>query len=145
MWPDPSLKRSAARVHAPIDPLLALLIANERELHKPEVRRDRARLAELLHPEFSEIGRSGAQYTRGEVLVLLPDEQEPTRVHSQDFALQVLAEGVALLTYKAAHVSAAGELQRHALRSSVWTQGASGWQVLFHQGTPTTAFAQKAT
>jgi len=119
--------------------------ALERELHEPRVGRDRVRLEELLHAGFSEHGRSGRAYTKTEILELLLNEQESVRVHAQDFRVQVLAEDVALLTYKSAHVTAGGALEGHALRSSVWKRGAAGWQVLFHQGTPTAGFAQNAT
>jgi hypothetical protein len=125
--------------------LLSVLSSLECELHEPRVRRDRARLEELLHPSFSEFGRSGNAYTKTEIIALLLDEQESVRIHAQDFRVQILAEGVALLTYKSAHVTAAGVLERHSLRSSVWKQGALGWQALFHQGTATAGFAQNAT
>ena len=55
-----------------------------------------------------------------------------------------MAEGVALLTYKSAHVGRDGALERHALRSSLWQQTPQGWQMLFHQGTPIQAFVQHA-
>lgn len=122
-----------------------MLTALECELHEPRVRRDRARLDQLLHPSFSEFGRSGNTYTKTEIMALLLNEQEAVRVHAQDFRVQALAEGVALLTYKSAHCTAGGSLERQSLRSSVWKLGASGWQMLFHQGTPTTGFARDAT
>lgn len=124
------------------EPLLTVLSALERELHLPEVRRDRARLGELLHADFVEFGRSGTEYTRSEIVVLMPDEQTPARVHAQDFRARPLADGAALLTYRSAHVVDGGALERFALRSSVWVLGPSGWQMLFHQGTPTEAFAR---
>lgn len=128
----------------PTEPL-SILTALECELHEPRVRRDRARLDELLHPTFSEFGRSGNAYTKTEIITLLLNEQEAVRVHAQDFRVLLLAEGVALLTYKSAHVTAGGTLERASLRSSIWKLGASGWQMLFHQGTATTGFAQDAT
>jgi hypothetical protein len=124
--------------------LLSILTALECELHEPRVRQDRARLEELLHPGFSEFGRSGNAYTKSEIIALLLSEQEAILVHAQDFHVQPLAEGVALLTYKSAHVTSGGGLERQSLRSSVWKLGASGWQILFHQGTPTTGFARDA-
>jgi hypothetical protein len=63
---------------------------------------------------------------------VLPD------VHSSDFDLVVLGEGVALLTYLSAHMNVSGNLHRHTLRSSIWVRTAAGWQIRFHQGTPTT-------
>ena len=124
---------------------LSVLSTLECELHEPRVRRDRARLEELLHASFSEFGRSGNAYTKAEIIALLLNEQESVRIHAHDFRVQILAEGVALLTYKSAHVTAAGLLERHSLRSSIWKFGASGWQLLFHQGTATTGFARNAT
>ena len=125
--------------------LLSVLSALECELLEPRIRRDGARLEELLHPRFSEFGRSGKAYTRTEIIALLLNEHEPARIHAEDFRVQVLADGAALLTYKSAHVTAAGVFERHTLRSSVWKRGEFGWQVLFHRGTASAGFANNAT
>jgi hypothetical protein len=99
---------------------------------------------ELLHPDFHEFGRSGASYTKDDVLERLPAESEPVQVHAQGFSVKELAESVFLLTYRSATISASGVLERHANRSSVWKREPSGWQVIFHQGTATEAFVREA-
>ena len=128
--------------------LLETLRALEVALHRPSVRRDRGQLEQLLHPDFREFGRSGRAYDRAEVLELLaglPHEPQPDQVWSQDFALQPLAAGSALLTYRSARVTADGTLERHTNRSSVWQLTSEGWRMLFHQGTPTDPFEKHAT
>lgn len=122
--------------------LLPLIRALECELHEPKVRHDPHRLNELLHPEFWEIGRSGRSYTRAEILEHLLKEKQPAKIQSQDFLIRLLAPDVLLLTYKSAHVGADGILERYTLRASVWKFGPSGWQLLFHQGTPTDGNAE---
>ena len=123
--------------------LLAVLRKLEVELHVPEVRSDASRLHELLHPDFTEFGRSGRTYSFSQVVAALQAETKPARVHAQDFAVRRLTESLALLTYKSADIKD-GKLERHTLRSSLWQLGPAGWQMLFHQGTPTEAFAQNA-
>lgn len=125
--------------------LLSTLRDLECELHQPQCRSNRARLEQLLAPDFREFGRSGATYTRDDTLALLPTETELPQIHAQDFAVNVLSETIVLLTYHVAHVNAAGELFRHTNRSSIWRLGASGWQMIFHQGTPTDPFDQAVT
>jgi hypothetical protein len=128
--------------------LLETLRALEVALHQPSIRRDRGRVDQLLHPEFREFGRSGRAYDRAEVLELLaglPQEPQLDQVWSQDFALQPLAAGSALLTYRSARVTADGTLERHTNRSSVWQLTSEGWRMLFHQGTPTAPFEKHAT
>lgn len=118
--------------------LLEELRTLETDLHRDETRRNRKRMERLLHPDFIEFGRSGRRYTRADVLEefgagsVLPD------IHSRDFDLVVLEEGVALLTYLSAHMNVSGNPHRHTLRSSIWVRTAAGWQIRFHQGTPTT-------
>jgi hypothetical protein len=136
---------SNVRSQVSVETLLLVLSTLECELHEPRVRRDRARLEELLHPSFSEFGRSGNAYTKAEIIALLLNEQESVRIHGHDFRVQTLAEDVALLTYKSAHVTLAGRFERHSLRSSIWKRGATGWQLLFHQGTATTGLGGNAT
>lgn len=124
--------------------LLATLRELECELHQPECRRDRERLAQLLAPDFKEFGRSGATYTLDDELMSLPSDPEPPHIHAQDFAVNKLSDTIALLTYRDAHVNPSGELFRHTNRSSIWRLNSSGWQMVFHQGTPTDPFDQSS-
>jgi hypothetical protein len=106
------------------------------ELHRLETRRNRDRLDQLLHPEFTEFGRSGRVYTRREVLEEFSAAADLEAVEVQDFSVEQLGPGVALLTYRSAHRNPAGALHRHTLRSSIWVETESGWAIRFHQGTP---------
>ncbi|MGA2859465.1 MAG: hypothetical protein ABSE40_21570, partial [Candidatus Sulfotelmatobacter sp.] len=83
-------------------------------------------------------GRSGTRYTRAGILKEFGPNTSPAAIHSCHFDLVVLAQGVALLTYVSAHLDAGGNPHRHALRSSLWVCTEVGWQLRFHQGTPTT-------
>lgn len=119
--------------HALLDELKAL----ETELHKNEARRNRKRMETLLHPDFVEFGRSGRRYTRADVMEEFGADGALPDVHADNFDLVVLREGAALLTYVSAHTDATGDLNRRTLRSSIWVRTAVGWQMRFHQGTPT--------
>ncbi len=122
--------------------LLEHLCQQERELQNAQTRGDAARLRVLLHKDFREHGYSGRSYNLDSILALLLAEDEPTNIHPQDFVLQMLAENVALLIYRSAHRDKEGKLFRHSLRSSVWQRTEIGWQMIFHQGTPTAEFAE---
>jgi hypothetical protein len=124
--------------------LLATLRELECELHQPECRRNRERLAQLLAPDFKEFGRSGATYTLDDELMSLPNDPELPQIHAQDFVVKKLSDSIALLTYREAHKNSSGELFRHTNRSSIWRLASSGWQMVFHQGTPTDPFDQSS-
>ncbi len=125
----------------PQSDLLEALKALEMALHQPDVRHDSSQVAALLHDNFMEFGCSGAIYHKPDIMTLLAEEA-PVRLYSQDYALKLLADGLALLTYRSAQWAAAGEqLERHSLRSSIWRRTAGQWQMVFHQGTPTEPFA----
>ena len=128
----------------PTESLLLTLRALECEIQEPITRGSRVRLEQLLHAQFAEFGRSGAVYTRAQVIDQLVAEENPSKVHTQCFAVLELAPSVALLTYQSADVTPSGSLERHANRSSIWWLEASGWQMVFHQGTPTEPFAHNA-
>jgi hypothetical protein len=119
--------------------LLEKLRQLEIELHGNEARRNRTRMESLLHPDFLEFGRSGTRYTRDDILGDVSAESVLPVIRAQNFDLVVLAEDVALLTYLSAQTDAEGSLHRHTLRSSLWVRTDVGWQMRFHQGTPTTA------
>ena len=116
----------------------------ERALHCRAVRSDSRQLEALLHESFVEIGRSGRAYERPEILAELASGLPPTGVWSQDFIVLELSPAVALLTYVSAHIDADGSLSGHTLRSSIWQGTAAGWQIRFHQGTPSAAFTRSA-
>ena len=50
-----------------------------------------------------------------------------------------------LLTYRSAHVEANQTLSRFSRRASLWRLTDLGWQMIYHQGTPTDAFDREAT
>ncbi|RQP24808.1 nuclear transport factor 2 family protein [Piscinibacter terrae] len=116
--------------------LLATLQSLEVELHHPGVRCDAQRLEQLLHIDFHEVGRSGRKYDRATVMRFLAEQKTSPPVTSDHFAVQQLAPGVALLTYRSAHRRPDATLENHTLRSSVWVQVDAHWQLLYHQGTP---------
>ncbi|GKT00016.1 nuclear transport factor 2 family protein [Acidovorax sp. SUPP3434] len=116
--------------------LLPLLQALEVELHRPAARQDAARLDALLHDDFREFGRSGAVYTKADLLSQLPVQAQHAVVVADRFEVRRLGEFAALLTYRSAQRSDDGTLERWTLRTSVWERSARGWQMRFHQGTP---------
>lgn len=116
--------------------LLATLQALEVELHHPGVRCDAQRLDQLLHPDFHEVGRSGRPYDRATVVRFLGEQVAFPPVISDDFALQALGPGIALLSYRSALRRPDATLENHTLRSSVWVLHGALWQLIYHQGTP---------
>jgi len=122
--------------------LLETLRTLEVALHQPQVRSDREQLDRLLHPRFREFGRSGRIYSKADILAELPDEPQAYEVWSQELEVEPLSEDLALITYRSAHINGDGELERHTNRSSLWQLTEHGWQMLFHQGTPTDAFSR---
>jgi hypothetical protein len=120
--------------------LLLLLQALEVELHKPAARSDAARLNVLLHDEFREFGRSGAAYTKADILSRLPAQAQHAVIVADRFEMRRLGEVVALLNYRTAHLLADGTFDRFTLRTSIWERSTWGWQMSFHQGTPTAPY-----
>lgn len=116
--------------------LAAELQALESELHHPGTRTSRERLEHLLHPDFTEVGRSGRQYTRELVIAHLAEEPTQPDVVATNYSAKQLGPGIALLRYESAHRNTDGTLGDAALRSSVWLQTDVGWQLVYHQGTP---------
>jgi hypothetical protein len=116
--------------------LLADIQALEVELHHPGIRCDAARLEQLLHPDFHEVGRSGREYDRATVIRFLAEEGGPASIVSNDFRLFPMGSDVALLTYRSARSRPDGTLEMHTLRSSVWIKEGAFWKLRYHQGTP---------
>lgn len=113
--------------------LLELLIHLESSLHQQQ-RHDQNWLEALLHPDFSEITRSGVLVTREETIGALSQETNTPGLIASDFRLLVTGDSSATLIYRTTSTDGT----RAALRSSCWVWSAKGgWQMIFHQGTPT--------
>ena len=116
--------------------LLHTLQSLETELHHPGARCSLARLEQLLHAEFHEVGRSGVAYSRETVIQYLSGVVTLPTVVSDAFAVAELTPVAALLTYRSALLDAGAGTALRTLRSSLWLLGAVGWQLRYHQGTP---------
>lgn len=125
-----------------VDGLLEELSKLERTVHQPDVLSNRDSLTKLLHDSFKEFGRSGRCWNKAEMLRELPERGVTRALWSQDYCLEAHTQSIALLTYKSASVDENGQLYRHSLRSSLWQRSDSGWRLLFHQGTATSAFTK---
>lgn len=131
----------------PIKPALEmhkLICSLELSLQDSTVRGDKLQLSQLLHSEFTEIGRSGRRYDKAQTIALLLADTDSTAVWSQDFELSMPAYSVALLTYKSAQLDTDNALSLHAHRSSMWQFTEGLWQMRFHQATPCAPFAKSA-
>ncbi|MFO2462829.1 DUF4440 domain-containing protein [Pseudomonas sp. 15FMM2] len=119
-----------------MEALAAHLQDLERELHQCATRNDAQRLATLLADDFVEFGASGRIWdSKAQVIAGLSDEVFAARSMS-DFALKLLADGVALVTYRCHRAASDVQAGSESLRSSVWRNSQAGWQMVFHQGTP---------
>ncbi len=108
----------------------------EQSLHQPAIRSSREKLEQLLHPDFMEIGRSGRQYDKKQIIEMMLGENEMSSVLADSYALSTISDGVLLLTYRSSLSDNSGKLYRQTLRSSLWVDTPKGWQIRFHQGTP---------
>lgn len=105
----------------------AAVIDLERRLLDPDVRGNRAALAELLHDDFREFGASGRVYDRDEIIDALLAEDGAATPRAFDFQATRLGPDAVPLTYRT---------ESPSLRTSVWMRGGDGtWRVLHHHGT----------
>jgi hypothetical protein len=105
----------------------------EEGLWRPEIRFDRAKMEQILAPDFFEFGRSGRVYQRAETVEFSPRPFRAT-LPLVDFTARLLSRDIAQATYVSIVQYDGGE--ERALRSSIWTRTPLGWQLRFHQGTP---------
>ncbi|WP_010605151.1 nuclear transport factor 2 family protein [Pseudoalteromonas maricaloris] len=121
--------------------IIKQVIAKECALHRKENRHNMALCRELLHPQFIEVGRSGSQYNLGQILCLMNEEEWPDgEVVAEQFHCAYMISDALLLTYRSAWRNTDGTLSEHAYRSSLWVEQNDKWQLLHHQGTPTSLF-----
>jgi hypothetical protein len=115
---------------APYDSLEELLHDLEKRLQRPDIRHSPDELDALLADEFVEFGSSGRVYDKQGIINELAEES-PIRVSMTD------ADDLVLVTYRAAYSEGEDETIHHSFRSSIWKHIEGSWQMVFHQGTPT--------
>lgn len=116
----------------PHTPAVAASFAGELRLLEPRVRSCAELMGALLHPEFTEVGASGRQWTRAEIIAELTASQDPSEpaVTASRMRGTQLADDVVQLTFD----TECGPRRAH--RSSLWRLTPDGWQLWYHQGTP---------
>jgi hypothetical protein len=100
--------------------------------HHPELGTARRDYENMTDPEFWEVGASGRRYSREFVLDTLdsraPDQEESTWL-TRDFQCREIAADNYLITYTLT------QGPRVTRRATLWRRTASGWKILYHQGT----------
>lgn len=104
------------------------LEALERQLLEPEFRASADAVGVLLDEDFTEVGASGRQYSKADVVKAVASEK-PTQRDLTDFHARQLGADVWLAT---ARVRSQG---KWSLRSSIWKKAGGRWLLLYHQGT----------
>jgi hypothetical protein len=102
--------------------------------HQPEFGSSRSALEKMTAPDFWEIGASGRRYSRRHVLDVVEARFKSHSVaergwHTSEFQCREIASNVYVLTYTLL------QAERRTRRTTLWKRTASGWQILFHQGT----------
>jgi hypothetical protein len=109
----------------------------EELLLQPEVRASVERVSALLADDFVEIGSLGQVFDKKQIIDALQNET-PTRRSLSQFASTMLADHIALVTYRVIRDSGAGKKPVQTLRSSIWRLSDGQWRMVFNQGTITT-------
>ena len=114
----------------------------EELLTNPEIRRCPEELSRLLADDFREFGGSGRIFNKSQIIEVLRN-QPPVELWLDEFQLMSLAPDVVLVTYRGNCRFPESDKVSHSLRSSIWKNQNGRWEVVFHQGTPSSQ-ARKA-
>lgn len=112
------------------EPELKMVLALERELQTKACRSNRARVLQLLAPDFTEVGASGRVWDLPSTLELLASQpKDDEEIEVTQLTGRMLADGFALVRWDSAYES------RRARRTSLWRRDDMGWRQVHHQGT----------
>lgn len=124
------LERVAHVVDQVNDADLGLVLRLERELQTKACRSNRARVLELLAPDFTEVGASGRVWDLQSTLELLAAQtNDSEEIEVSQLAGRMLADDFALVRWESAYKG------RRARRTSLWRRDDGGWRQVHHQGT----------
>lgn len=117
----------------PVDEVFTELRHLEESLWREETRFDRDYMDSILAAEFVEFGRSGRIWTR-EATLTTPKQKIGARIPLAKFAVRMISNEVALVTYRSEGLEDDIEVGN---RASIWRRRGDGWKLEFHQGTRT--------
>ena len=109
----------------------------EEELLTQPFRTDPKKLDTYLADDFVEFGTSGNIWTKQMVIDELKKESFRETI-IKEFRLTLLADNIALATYRIHHQPKENNTASDSLRCSIWKKFDGGWKIIFHQGTPLT-------
>jgi hypothetical protein len=109
---------------------LSRVLELERELQTRTCRNNRARVLELLAPDFIEVGASGHVWDLTSTLEMLASEPEDEEeIQVIELSGRTIADGFILARWDSLHGG------RRARRTSLWRREEDGWRLVHHQGT----------
>ena len=111
----------------------------EQRLLQPEVHKSTDDISMLLADNFVEFGSSGRIFHKQQVGEELPNAPS-VRMTLHNFHAKILAPDVVLTTFRIVKHNETSVEKMHTLRSSIWKFIDGRWQMVFHQGTPTTEY-----
>lgn len=110
------------------------LLRLELRLLDPSVRASSVELEALIADEFLEVGRSGRQYSRDEIIHESAGS-DPAVLSIEDFEARHLGPEAAMVRYRSvAHRD--GMIDEVTWRCSIWKCADGAWRITYHQGTP---------
>ena len=115
-------------------PVLAELLAREPIFHRPAHAATLDDFANLMAPDYWEVGASGRRYSRAYILEHLAEDppEDATTAGWKLFDPQCrqVEHNVFLITYTLSQ-----NQNRRTRRSTLWRRTPAGWQIIYHQGT----------
>lgn len=106
----------------------------ELQLLKPEIRKNKKLLNELLSDDFIEFTSIGTIINKKYVLRNLPKESL-IKWKVSKFKTRIISKDIILTTYKAQKNDLKDKNIVISLRSSLWKNINNKWKIIFHQGT----------
>jgi hypothetical protein len=125
--------RVFTRIDSDLLPVFEELRRREPIFHTPDFGGTRIDFENVMAPEYWEVGASGRRYSREFILRTLelspPVDADTAGWQCLDYGLRRLGPDTYLFTYTLRQ----GE--RITRRATIWQSTATGWHILYHQGT----------
>ena len=124
-----------ARVDPELLPVLEELQRREPIFHAPDFGSTTEDFERAVAPEYWEVGATGRRYSREFILQTfqaIPPVGGAEEWETRDFGLLQLGADTYLLTYTL------NQWDRLTRRATIWHRAATGWRILYHQGTAVT-------
>ena len=111
------------------------ILEYENDFFKKKFCSNMENLNNRIHDDFIEFGKSGKVFNKDSIIEYLINLDDDRDIEIESFEINIMKKDFLVVNY----ISDEKEIDKRAVRTSIWINENENWKLYFHQGTITEA------